>query len=53
MAKYKVLSADSKHGIYEFLVDKVSDLNLLPKKTGSTAFVINDNTKYICSNAKE
>ena len=53
MTKYKVLKADTNHGIYEFLIDKASDLKVLPKKTGSTAFVIDTGEKYICSNTKE
>ena len=53
MAKYKILNTDTKRDIYEFLIDKVSDLNSLPKNVGSTVFVVDTNEKYICNNAKE
>ena len=53
MAKYKVLNKDVKRNIYEFLVDKTSDLNNLPKAAGSTALVADNGEKYICNNAKE
>lgn len=52
-AKYKTLSADSRAGIHQWLVDNVSDLNGLPKEVGSAALVANTGDVYICNNAKE
>ena len=50
---YKILSSDIRSNTHQFLVDKIADIDSLPKETGSTALVANTGEIYICNNEKE
>lgn len=50
---YKILSFDVQSDTHQFLVDKLADVDNLPKETGSVALVANTGDIYVCNNEKE